>query len=674
MNFKESIYSDSWDKDDSALVSELQGPILIIGASGFIGSNLAFSLLKRRDDVFLASPSVGNSWRLNSMPYKRLWPFSFTIDITKPESVYSVLYQIKPRTVFNLSAYGAYERQSEAKRIHEVNYMGSLHLLETLRKMGCEAFVQAGSSSEYGLNCTQPKEDGILQPNSDYAVSKGATSLLIRYYGEVLGFPCAHLRLYSVYGPWEDRDRLIPRVVQSGLRGTYPPFVNPKISRDFIYVDDCTRAFLYAAAKGCRSKPGETWNIASGIATTLEQVAECSQRIFSIAEAPSFGTMVNRKWDLSNWFGNSFRANSELQWFHRISLEQGLRMTTEWEINASDKIKFSTIYKATAKKLSVVIACYKDHQAIPVMYERLKKTLSSSGYNYEIIFVNDGSPANDERAIMELTQKDTHVMGISHSRNFGSQAAFLSGMEIASGEGVVIMDGDLQDPPELILEFLKKWEEGYEVVYGERIKRDASLIMQILYKAFYRIFSALADIKIPLDAGDFSLLDRKIVTKLINMPEKDIFLRGLRAWLGFRQIGVPYVRPERMFGRSTNNFLKNIWWAKKAIFSFSQKPLEYVQRLGIVMFLVSFLLGIFYLTHHFLNPSDSKGVTTIVLLVLSLSGVQLFCLGLFGDYLGKVLEEVKNRPRFVRSKLFINDSVIKTEEEIKDFIINLKIP
>ena len=357
MSFNESIYVDAWDAEDSALVSELQGPILIIGASGFIGANLAFSLLRRRDDVFLASPSIENCWRLNSMPYKRLWPFCLTIDITKPESVYNILYQVKPRTVFNLSAYGAYERQSDAKRIHEVNYMGSLHLLETLRKMGCEAFVQAGSSSEYGLNCTQPKEEGLLQPNSDYAVSKGATSLLLRYYGEVLGFPCAHLRLYSVYGPWEDRDRLIPRIIQAGLKGTYPPLVAPKISRDFIYVDDCTRAFIMTALKGCRIKPGAAWNIASGIGTTLEQVALYSQKIFSIHNDPIFGTMVNRKWDLTNWYGDSTKSKLDLQWSSRISLEQGLRMTADWERSASEKLRFPAIHKSTLKKISVVIAC-----------------------------------------------------------------------------------------------------------------------------------------------------------------------------------------------------------------------------------------------------------------------------------------------------------------------------
>jgi dolichol-phosphate mannosyltransferase len=177
--------------------------------------------------------------------------------------------------------------------------------------------------------------------------------------------------------------------------------------------------------------------------------------------------------------------------------------------------------------------------------------------------------------------------------------------------------------------------------------------MQILYKAFYRVLHHLSDVEIPVDAGDFSLIDRKAVDHLLKFPERDAFIRGLRAWIGFKQIGVPYVRPERLFGRSTNNFLKNIWWAKKAIFSFSVKPLHYMQGLGFVIFLLSMALSLFYLGYYLLHPpAGAKGITTIVLLVLGLGGIQLFSLSILGDYLGKILEETKGRPRFIRARIF----------------------
>jgi dolichol-phosphate mannosyltransferase len=300
------------------------------------------------------------------------------------------------------------------------------------------------------------------------------------------------------------------------------------------------------------------------------------------------------------------------------------------------------------------------------MHERLTQIFIRLGVDYEIIFVNDRSPANDEAVIRQVCERDPHVIGISHSRNFGSQSAFLSGMEIATGDAVILLDGDLQDPPEIIESFYRQWQEGYEVVYGVREKRQAAWYMQMLYKAFYRIFKHLSDVEIPLDAGDFSLIDRKAVEHLLCFRERDLFVRGLRAWIGFKQIGIPYVRPERMFGRSTNNFLKNIWWAKKGIFSFSLKPLYYIQGFGLTICAASMALALFYLFYYFThNATHSPGITTIILLVLGLSGVQLLSLSILGDYLGKVLEEAKARPRFIRSKVFRGREIIASESEIK---------
>lgn len=310
----------------------------------------------------------------------------------------------------------------------------------------------------------------------------------------------------------------------------------------------------------------------------------------------------------------------------------------------------------TDKKISVVVICYNDAPAVPIMYERLTKTLKKITPDYEIIYVNDCSPDNAEEVLRELAAKDPLVTVINHSRNFSSQNAFISGMTQSLGEAVAILDGDLQDPPEMIEDFVKKWLEGYDVIYGIRVKREASKLMQLAYKLFYWFFRKLSYIKVPLDAGDFSLMDRKVVDAVIAMPEKDIFLRGLRAWAGFKQTGIEYVRPERMFGRTTNSLVKNIRWAKKGIFSFSYSPLEWISYLAAIIVVVSFLAIIFYLASYIFSflPRGSRGIQTIITLVLFLGGIQLLALSIIGEYLAKIFEETKRRPKYIVKEI-LND-------------------
>lgn len=300
------------------------------------------------------------------------------------------------------------------------------------------------------------------------------------------------------------------------------------------------------------------------------------------------------------------------------------------------------------KKISAVIACYRDEQAIPIMLDRLIAVFRTLKVNYEIIFVNDGSPDNTEEVLQKIVQKQKKVIAVNHSRNFSSQMAFTSGMDIATGDAVVLLDGDLQDPPELIAQFYKKWLEGYQVVYGVRIKREAPVLMQIAYKLFYRIFHQISYVTVPLDAGDFSLIDRQVVEVMKQLPERDRFLRGLRAWVGFKQIGVPYIRPERMFGVTTNNLLKNFHWATKGIFSFSYVPLQLMTLTSLVVFLLS-VIGIFYqLAQRLLWPeSTPKGITTLLIVVLFIGSVQLLSISILGEYIGKIFEEVKQRPKYV---------------------------
>lgn len=310
----------------------------------------------------------------------------------------------------------------------------------------------------------------------------------------------------------------------------------------------------------------------------------------------------------------------------------------------------------TKRYLSVIPIAYKDAGNIRELYKRVSNILKRITPNYEIIYVNDASPDASGEILRELALKDKHLTVINHSRNFGAQNAFTSGMRQAIGDGVVIMDGDLQDPPELIEKFVKKWLEGFEVVYGIRRRREKSMgkFWEYAYHLFYVTFNKLSYIEVPLDVGDFSLMDRRVIDHINNLPEKDRFLRGLRAWVGFKQTGIEYIRPERFSGPSTNNFIKNLTWARRAIFSFSYTPLEWVFYIASLSVLISVGAAIFYLVLYFLNPNAPKGFVTILVAILFLGSIQLFALSIIGEYLKRIFEEVKARPSAIVKEI-LND-------------------
>jgi dolichol-phosphate mannosyltransferase len=309
-----------------------------------------------------------------------------------------------------------------------------------------------------------------------------------------------------------------------------------------------------------------------------------------------------------------------------------------------------------SKKLSIIIACYKDAEAIPVMHKRICDLNIADEIEIEIIFVNDGSPDSSQMRLLEIAAKDSRVIGIKHTRNFGSQAAFLSGMKNSTGDAIVIMDGDLQDPPEMILDFIQYWQDGYEVVYGIRESREAPIYMQFFYKIFYRIFSKLSSFKVPKDAGDFSLMDRKVVNFLLSLQEREPFLRALRAYFGGKSVGVKYRRPERMFGKSTNSLLSNLGWASKGLVAVSRIPLNLVA--GISLITVPIFMGMLILII-FLNAQIRELIILFNIILSSLFILNLIQSSVIAIYLGKVMEDTKQRP------LFIVDSIIRNGKERK---------
>jgi len=318
--------------------------------------------------------------------------------------------------------------------------------------------------------------------------------------------------------------------------------------------------------------------------------------------------------------------------------------------------------------LSAVVTSYKDAPAIPLMHARLTEVFTSLGVSYEIIFVNDGSPDDTDSVLQNLTRRDEHVIAIEHSRNFGSQNAFVSGMQLATGDAVILLDGDLQDPPELIAEFYAKWREGQDVVYGRRGRREGSRLLALCCKIFYRVFRSASSVPIPLDAGDFSLLDRKVVRELLAFPEADQFLRGLRAWVGFRQEGVDYVRPARRFGRSTHSWLANVWWAKKAIFSFSFAPLEAIGYAAAALTSLASLALIYQIVDVVRHPERPHGISTIIVLIAFFGSLNLLAIAILGEYLIKIFEETKRRPKFIRKAIRHRDQRFSAGAELDEFV------
>ncbi len=629
-------------------ILKLDGPIVVFGGSGFIGANLVRKILEVRHDCYAVTHQHYIPWRLAGLPPENVLRY----DVASKADVEKLFSRFPFKTLFCFAAYGAYSRQTDPHQIFETNLAGLLNILTIAQQNGFSALVHAGSSSEYGSHCSGPAESDGLEPNSYYAVSKVSAAFLLQYAGQHQKLPVVNLRLYSVYGPWEEPDRLIPQIVEQGLAKNFPPLVSPSISRDFIYIDDVVEASIKAATEWVKKAPGESVNIGTGVKTTIGELVAVSKDLFQIPKEPAWGSMENRNWDLPDWFANPQLAKQTFGWEATTSLRAGLEKMALWvrEHGAEPKVRVSGPHHKILR-LSAVVACYRDAQAIPIMYERLKAVFTKLKVDYEILFINDASPDDTDPVLQKICAADSHVIAVEHSRNFGSQNAFLDGMSLSTGDGVILLDGDLQDPPELIEQFYQKWRSGYDVVYGRRVRREAKFLLQVAYKLFYRVLQRLAYVPIPVDAGDFSLMDRKVVDRLLEFRETDQFLRGLRAWVGFRQTGVDYVRPERMFGVTTNNWQKNFWWARKAIFSFSFAPMELLMYGGFGLTALSFLALAGQILAKFVDPSIPHGISTTIILILFFGGIHMLGLSILGEYIGKVFEETKDRPKFIRRSI-----------------------
>jgi polyisoprenyl-phosphate glycosyltransferase len=299
--------------------------------------------------------------------------------------------------------------------------------------------------------------------------------------------------------------------------------------------------------------------------------------------------------------------------------------------------------------LSVIVPCLNEEEALRGTHERLSSALEQLPAEFEIIYVDDGSTDATPEVLRDLQALDHRIRAVRFSRNFGHQMAITAGLEHAAGDVAVIIDADLQDPPETIIDFFHKWKEGYDVVYGVRTEREGETAFKLwTAKLFYRCMTRLSDTQIPLDTGDFRLMDRRVLNVLLGMPERDRFVRGMVSWLGFSQIAVPYRREARVAGVTKFSFFKMLRFAMDGIFSFSIVPLRMATWTG---FMTSFLavVGIVLVSlEHFLGVEGLvKGWTSTMFAVLFIGGVQLICLGIIGEYIGRIYGESKHRPLYV---------------------------
>lgn len=306
---------------------------------------------------------------------------------------------------------------------------------------------------------------------------------------------------------------------------------------------------------------------------------------------------------------------------------------------------------ASPPELTVVIPIYNEEENLSALFDRLISVLEGANIDFEILFVDDGSSDESPQMLNDLEASDKRVRVIGLARNFGHQVAITAGLDFARGRAVAVMDADLQDPPEVLPDFIAKWREGHEVVYAVRAQRKEGWLKKICYATFYRLLRQVSNIDIPLDAGDFCIMDRRVVDLLNSMPERNRFVRGIRSWVGLRQVGVPFERQKRHAGSSKYTIERLMLLALDGLISFSYVPLRIITLLGLSVSLLSLFMAAFFFIKKLLFALNPPGYASIIVSIFFLAGIQLITLGVIGEYVGRIFEEAKRRPLYVVGRM-----------------------
>ena len=299
------------------------------------------------------------------------------------------------------------------------------------------------------------------------------------------------------------------------------------------------------------------------------------------------------------------------------------------------------------KLINIVIPCYNEEENIEILVDVVEKIMSKNEYDYDLIFVDNGGTDNQLNLMKKNHRKDPkHIKIVSLSRNFGYQMSILAGLEYSKGDAVILMEADFQDPPDLISDFIKKWEEGYDVVYGKRIKRAESKLKRLFFSGFYFLVDLTSEIDIPRNVGSFSLMTRRVVNEIVDMKENIRLFRGLRSWVGFKQIGINYTREKRKFGSTKFNYIESILLAIDGILSFNSRLFLYVIMLGTFCVVLSFIMLGYSTINEFINPTTSNWENVKFLLIINFLNIIIILVGISGSLLERIFIEVKSRSHY----------------------------
>jgi len=327
---------------------------------------------------------------------------------------------------------------------------------------------------------------------------------------------------------------------------------------------------------------------------------------------------------------------------------EGSAEILEYQNSGPDSSRFGVITEGAAlPELSVIIPIYNEEENLPELYSRLVRVLDGVQSDFEVVVVDDGSRDKSVQILKDLEASDKRIVVIELARNFGHQVAITAGLDFARGKVIAVMDADLQDPPEVLPDFIAKWREGYEVVYAIREKRKESWFKRTCYTLFYRLLRRVANVDIPLDAGDFCVMDRRIVDLLKTMPERSRFIRGIRSWVGLNQIGLPFERHTRHAGTTKYSMGSLMLLALDGLISFSYVPLRIITVLGLSVSFLSMVMAIFFFVKKLVYGLSPPGFASLITSIFFLAGIQLITLGVIGEYVGRIFEEAKRRPMYV---------------------------
>jgi len=323
--------------------------------------------------------------------------------------------------------------------------------------------------------------------------------------------------------------------------------------------------------------------------------------------------------------------------------------------------------RAAHPLISIVAPCYNEADSVDLFVETVRKALRGRDFDIELVFVDDGSTDNTRKNLIALARTHPEIRIISFSRNFGKEAALTAGLDHAAGDAVVIIDVDLQDPPELICEFVKKWREGFDVVYGAREDRTAdTLAKRFTAGGFYRLFNKISGVKIPENTGDYRLMDRRVVDTIKTLPERSRFMKGLFAWVGFKSVGVSYIRPARAAGDSKFNFWRLWNFALDGFVSFSTVPLRMWTYIGGVVALFSFLYASAIILRTLITGVDVPGYASLLTFILFFGSIQIISVGVLGEYISRLFIEVKQRPIYIIDEIYTHKDGVESDQKHVD--------